>query len=420
MSKRLILILALAFVVGIAFAAFAEVQNVKVSGDLSAAALTRRGFNLGVASGVAADKERADGIVGIARVKIDADLTDNVMVTVRLLNERVWGTLEETNLTTDIDLDLAYVTLKEFLNNDKVTLIVGTQPLRLGNGLLVGDADTNRAETAAVLPPIARDLSVRKAFDAIVAVLDYSPLKITAGFVKGLETAITDSRDDVNVYLVQGAYDFKTKNTKAELTLMADDRDKTDTYNYGLLVTSTPMDNLNVSAEYVYQTGKGIRDDKKMAADGALQLMADYTLKNVSMTPKIGIDYTRLSRNWNVSFEDQTPADIVNLLFAQTNMQIIGASLCAKPMDDVNLKLRYANLRLIKNVASIVGYNTYTLDSEKKALGDEIDLSLTYDYTEDVQLGLSAGYFIPGAAFDSATDNAKSASQVLGSMKVTF
>ena len=53
-----------------------------------------------------------------------------------------------------------------------------------------------------------------------------------------------------------------------------------------------------------------------------------------------------------------------------------------------------------------------------KELGNEIDATLTYDYTEDVQLGLSAGAFIPGDAFSGAND--KTATQVIGSMKVTF
>jgi hypothetical protein len=35
MSRRLIVIVALAFVVGLSVAAYAEVQNVKVSGDLT-------------------------------------------------------------------------------------------------------------------------------------------------------------------------------------------------------------------------------------------------------------------------------------------------------------------------------------------------------------------------------------------------
>ena len=46
MHKRLILILALAFVVGVTMAAYAEVQNVKVSGDLTVKGVARNNFDL--------------------------------------------------------------------------------------------------------------------------------------------------------------------------------------------------------------------------------------------------------------------------------------------------------------------------------------------------------------------------------------
>ncbi|MFA5115560.1 MAG: hypothetical protein WC469_05855, partial [Candidatus Omnitrophota bacterium] len=46
MSKRLILVLALAFVVGTTCAAYAEVQNVKVSGDINFLAVARNQFDL--------------------------------------------------------------------------------------------------------------------------------------------------------------------------------------------------------------------------------------------------------------------------------------------------------------------------------------------------------------------------------------
>ncbi|MBM3244055.1 MAG: hypothetical protein FJZ12_04405, partial [Candidatus Omnitrophica bacterium] len=55
MSKRLIVVLALALVAGLVFSpAYAEVQNVKVSGDIIASGVMRNHFNL--ANGPAGDK----------------------------------------------------------------------------------------------------------------------------------------------------------------------------------------------------------------------------------------------------------------------------------------------------------------------------------------------------------------------------
>ncbi|MGB4520335.1 MAG: hypothetical protein WBI28_00155, partial [Candidatus Omnitrophota bacterium] len=90
MSKRLILILTLAFVVGISFAAFAEVQNVKVSGDITIGGVYRNHFTLaktpvapivsaldpGNKQSIYSSKE--SDFLTITRVRVDADLTDNV------------------------------------------------------------------------------------------------------------------------------------------------------------------------------------------------------------------------------------------------------------------------------------------------------------------------------------------------------
>jgi hypothetical protein len=56
--------------------------------------------------------------------------------------------------------------------------------------------------------------------------------------------------------------------------------------------------------------------------------------------------------------------------------------------------------------------------TDDDCLGDEIDLKLTYDYSEDVQFGLEAGVFIPGDAFANANDD--EAYEVIGSVSVSF
>ena len=96
-------------------------------------------------------------------------------------------------------------------------------------------------------------------------------------------------------------------------------------------------------------------------------------------------------------------------------------------MDDVKVSLNYYYLMLNQSLtgnpttihlSGVYNDPTYTMKGEKKGLGSEVDLGITYDYTEDVQFGLNTGAFIPGSAFDKV--NKKTANQVIGSMKVTF
>ena len=440
MSKRLILVLALAFVVGIAFAAYAEVQNVKVGGDLLIRGVARNNLDL-KNSGTAGDKEsdQASFFMSTVRVKVDADLTDNVGVVVRLLNERLWNVDDDYADNNQIEVDLAYATLKEFLYSP-LTVIVGRQPLRVGHALIIGDPDTNRTTTGYAtgvhLPAIARDLSARKSFDAIRANLNYDPLVIDLVYAKGYEGDVTRN-DDVDVYGVIAKYNLDKK-TAIEPYLVVKSSGvnasgavvgKTDKiYDLGTTIYAAPIENLTTSLEGSWQLGYNNTTLNKRKA-WALQAMADYLFAKQKYTPGLGIGYTYLSgdkntadkRNsvWDPMFEDQTLNSIPNLLFVNSNMQVINVKGSIKPKDDLTLSANYGYYRLAQKVSSLAGYATWTTMSDKKSLGSALDLAATYDYTEDVQLGLDFGWFAPGAAFDTAAGN-RDATQLIGSMKVTF
>jgi len=214
MSKRLITLLAVAFLVaGVACAAYAEVQNVKVSGDITVLGVARNHFDL--TNGPAGDKNSVnESFIGTqTRVRIDADLTDNVMTTIRLINERAWT--GESVQSSDIDLDLAFVTLKEFLYSP-MSVTIGRQELKYGNQLIIGAANTY---AAAVVNNIPTDLGMRSAFDAIKVVLNYDPLvidtfyaKIDEGQFSGLPPA--DENDDTNLWGVNAAYSQLTRTSR--------------------------------------------------------------------------------------------------------------------------------------------------------------------------------------------------------------
>jgi hypothetical protein len=131
-------------------------------------------------------------------------------------------------------------------------------------------------------------------------------------------------------------------------------------------------------------------------------------------------------------YEDQLGGTIINKLF-YNNFQLGNISASVKPMSDLKLSfdwyiasLNHTYTEQTSSVAgaqpvrlnSVSGDPTFYMNAGKAFLGNEFEAALTYDYTEDVQLMLSGGAFIPGKAF--ASDNNKTATQVMGSMKVTF
>ena len=68
------------------------------------------------------------------------------------------------------------VEFKEFLYQP-LTVIVGRQNLRYGNGLIIGDPDTDQTASGKV-PVAISDLSLRKSFDAVRGIFDFAPWTI--------------------------------------------------------------------------------------------------------------------------------------------------------------------------------------------------------------------------------------------------
>jgi len=492
MGKRLILVLALLFVVGIAVSAYAEVQNVKVSGDILMEGVVRDQLNLRktnsatpAVGGTSYDKDLSTFLSHV-RVRVDADLTDNVVATVRLLNERAWTTEDDAGSTSSsnnaVAIDLAYATLKEFLYSP-LSVTVGRQELHYGNDLIIGDIDTNNYAAGHTgdnfLPRSMDDLSLRKSFDAIKAVLNYDPLVVDLVYSRVSKSV--DVKNAVNLYGVNANYAVD-KNTTLEGYWWLKKRDRanattqlsrTDYVNtIGARAQNTSIKDLTLGLELAYQFGTKVNnttlytsdlansDDTNKRAAYAIQFTSSYNLtdlaKKVSdraanMNPVIGFSYTMLTgeeykgpsnkkyyRGWDAMYENQAGGTLFNKILGYTNCHVFNVKASGKLMDDLKLGFDWYYLRFYQglektaagvvpnavNLTGIAGDPTYAMNIDKDSLGNEFDVNLTYDYTEDVQLGLNGAWFVPGDAFsknpETGGNNRRTATQIIGSMKVTF
>jgi len=466
MGKRLIAFCAIALVLGLAVPAFAAVQNVKVSGDLTVSAIGRRDLDLGLLGGLDDDANVMNSIV---RVRIDADLTDNVSTTVRLINERDWDDEGDAATGTHVDLDLAYVTMREMLYSP-LTVTIGRQELRFGNGLIVGDPHTNNMSDEPGGDILNQDLSARKAFDATRATLDYDPLVIDFIYAvidedNKVTAATSKEDDDDNLYGLNAKYDFgdeygtmaeayfftKVDKTRTATGVIADNKPDT-VYCPGLRVSTNPTKKLNLQAEFAYQTGSKqvvssdlapvhVAGQNRQRKAMAGQFISTYAL-DMDYSPVLNLTYAYYSgennpythsdeeyRGWDPMYEDQTAGSLINALLQPTNCHIADASVTLEPMEDVTAKLSWINVWLAHEVGEVAGSGTVTtqpgvtatnltLDPDKRYLGYEIDAELNYDYTEDVQFGLLFGYFKPGEAWNAANNTA--AKELIGTCKVVF
>jgi hypothetical protein len=473
------IMLAVAAVAFVATPSFAAVQNVKVSGNIDSSYVYRDRFDLG-GTNTAGNRFNQSFAMTQTQLQVDADLSDNVQTVLRLLNERAWGTQIDTGATVvdqnAVDINLAYVRMKELLYSP-LTVELGRQQLNYGNAFIIG---ANGANNAAVgnIAGFAADLTKATAVDAVKAILDYKPLTIDlfAGKVASNNLLGTGAHsDDVDLYGVNAnyqlgddmntvveAYLFSKFDHSANNALVGGVSPKTDKiYVPGLRASTNPISGLNVQGEVAWQRGTktlntlgGITNAERDAL-GA-QAIVNYQVKQADVEkykPVLQAVYTFVSGDsnptngngaaalsgtkwtaWDPMFEDQAGGKIYNALFNLTNAHILELSAAFNPIEDVTAKLSWTGIQLDKSLDRQVGgpgaghattagtlilpdgSSSTNLITSNLGLGHEVDADLTYNYTEDVQIGVSVGMFRPGDAFEQD----KPAKQAIAHVGVNF
>ncbi|OED34302.1 hypothetical protein AB834_06705 [PVC group bacterium (ex Bugula neritina AB1)] len=127
--------------------AVAETQSIKVGGDISAHYIKNHAMSF-TSSPIDSDAS----FLTQARLYVEADLTDNVKTYVRVLNQREWDSADNIGSSIsedDIDLDLAYVQISEFMYSP-LTLTIGRQEIVWGSGLVIADGIPNPSPNSSI------------------------------------------------------------------------------------------------------------------------------------------------------------------------------------------------------------------------------------------------------------------------------
>jgi hypothetical protein len=402
---------------------------------------------------------------------------------IRLVNQRVWGdnnytsgaetimpnyngavgtarahNANQNNDSYAVDIDLAYIQLKEFLYSP-LTLRIGRQDLWFGRGFIVGRNIQDPGQNL-----YAPEYSEITSFDAVRATLDYDPWTIDLVYSKISENAMR-SDDDMDLVGVNVGYVFDQYNAEAEAYYwLKQSRNPgagvgnswtsvnghidNSVHTIGARGSFDPIEDWTVALEGAVQMGRYIgvnsqdaeRDRHAWAIDAELEcrvfqddfawrpvLAVEYILysgeKNPA-NPGTNSDWT----GWDPMFRgkfDTAIREFQNVFYATTQAsspsftnqhQIIG-KIVLEPTDDITVKAKYANFWLDKiyqeNVGGGVAENT------NKHIGQEVDLQIIWDYTEDVSFGLLTAMFYPGNHFASFADN-DPATDVVGTVKLSF
>jgi len=462
-------LLAAALMVLMASPAFAAIQDVKVSGSVTSYFVDRSDFDFN-ATTASPGKYEQNFFYTSTHLLVSSDLSDNVSAQVGLANEVVWGDQNVTSSSSggitattgndqQVDLELANVTLREFLYSP-LTLTIGRQTFSIGNDFLIGAGGGTSVGTMA---NVANDMSRTLNYDGIQAVLDYKPLTITGFYFKansntlgGLSTNTTtlagQNKDDSDLWGVVANYQLNDPmSTIVEGTFLIN-RNKGANLNIGgkpstlyvpdLRVSTSPIKDLTLGAEAAGQFGNnyvaGTLPDanQKRTKAWAAQASASYNLPVLEKyKPNVTERVTYYSgqgnasdktESWNALYNDQDLGTTIwRSLFTPTNLMLSELSFSVSPLEDVTAKLTWTDLGLAQssNAGTLAltlpdGSGVTEVTKDKKSLGNEFDGVISYQYTEDVSFGLNLGIFKPGSVFSNT--NKTSATEAIASVGVNF
>jgi len=370
------------------------------------------------------------------------------------------------------------LTLKQFLYSP-LTLEIGRQVFNYGNGLILGNGGPINAG-AAEINSVYADLNERTAYDGVTATLDYKPLTIsmiyfknaqTTGSIEGLghingANSNGESSDvfgyNANYQLsdpwstVVEQYVFARLNGSGYDGSVGAPADKGDTlYVPGLRASTNPTKSLNLQGEVAWELGNievaspsnASQQEGEHRDAMAAQLLATYTLPVLEKyKPTLNASYTYVSGDknsgenytsdritsaktygaWDEFNTIQGAGTIYRAIFPMSDESIVSAGASVAPLEDVTAAVTWSGLWAperfgAQNPLTLLQPDGTTVSAATGTgywLGNETDINLTYNYTEDVTFGLNVGWFVPGDVFTSA--NKDTASQAIANVAVTF
>jgi len=438
--KKVWLIAALIGLGVMASSVFADVQNIRLSGDVRI-----RGYYLNGAGDPDGGNNHADAtfIMQRTRITCEADLEDHVLVVITLKAEGQWGQSDQVGYPTNgqvhdrgwkVGITEAYVQFSEMFFTPS-TLKLGRQYLNYGKGLILSSAN----ETYN--------------FDAGRLVLDFYPFTIDLVGAKltdniGSYVEADSNHGGNNLLFANARYEMKNsiiKDVEAYFGWVSQASDggvltpsyypiknkNSSPWVVGLRTDLVPVKNLQVWAEGAFEGGTlgGGGNQQGVMAN----LGAKYTFKDVKMQPAINANYIYASGyGTNGGFCPFFPSvDGYNgYLFAPmlNNIHIFNVGASAKPAKNVTLACE--GYYYLKNKASgscgsdynqqeFGGLDEWTASTTSADIGWEVDGICGYDYSKDVRLQLVYGVFIPGQAYERS-GHSTAAQMVRAEVNVKF
>jgi alginate export protein len=440
--KKLWLVVALVALGGLTSKTFADVQNIRLSGDIRV-----RGYFIDSAG--PDNNGNATFISQRTRVSVEADLEDHVLVVVTLQAEGEWGANNNTTGSTgagtplgnklsrgwDVGVSEAYVQFNELFYTP-ATLKLGRQYLQYGRGLIISSVEQEYN------------------YDAGRLVLDYYPLTIDlvgAQLVnpQGFSAAPSHTAGASDLLFLNARYELSdslVKDVEAYFGYVSQGSSGSAPSSrvpptvagsspliIGLRSDMNLTEGLQTWVEGAYEFGDGGVAGANNLSAFLFNLGGKYTLKNVQWVPVLNGNYIFASgggQNGDGQFRpwfDYTDG-YNGYLFAPalSNIHIFNLGASVKPYENTTLALQvYYYLKADHDTAAGSNPNvdfgglSVAAGSGSQDIGWEVDGILGYDYSKDVRAQLVYGAFIPANAYEHSGVSAV-AEEVRAEVNVKF
>lgn len=428
--KKAWLVVALVALAGLAANSFADVQNIRLSGD------TRlRGYYL-----IDAGDNHADDlfIAQRTRVSVEADLEDHVLVVATMSAENLWGgggslaNLSGATVGDELGLVEGYVQLNEVFYS-AATLKLGRQYLHYGHGLIISSVEQEWN------------------FDAARLVLDYYPLTIdlvASKLVSGSGFGVPfGTPRDTNMFFANARYELSdslVKNVEAYFGYqsVSGSSGAASPLIVGVRSDMNLTEGLNSWAEVAYEFGDAGFGFTEETSAWLVDVGVKFSPKDVKWSPSVNAGWTFASGGQNSAGTGANHNFIPWFDYSEgykgylaapalSNIHIFNVGGSIKTAENTTLSLQGYYYQMadsdgtaMSNPAIDIGglpaILAGTSASSSKFIGIEVDAILGYDYSKDVHCQLVYAAFVPGTSVHTATGFDAVAHEIRGEINVKF
>ena len=440
--------------------AYAAVENVKVSGDITVRGFARDKYTQGGGletntynSAVFAGKSRQSFFTSQVRVRVNADLSQHISGEVELMNQRVMdapasgaqgsalssGTLlvgtapSGANDQFNVLVNLANITIKE-LYYPELTVKIGRQNIQWGEGFVIGNSQLGNPDPANVLP--ADEFTQFTSFDAIRAMINKNAWHFDMFAAKVQENNIS-AGDDENAMGINIGRTFDSYKAEGEVYFIADRNAnpvnvlgnvfaRTEgIYAHGLRGSIRPWDRLKLSGETVIEYGREGGATPGNAAvftpNGAIKqqilawafdFRAEYDWKELVWPTTFGTEWVYYSGEGG---SEKSKSNNYRPLFRGKFHSAIREFQGYFYFPNVGVTPGYENEHQLmfdalfhpfnnKDLTLFTRWLLFWLDDipvpgRGRFIGNEWDAKFMYDYTEDLKFSLIGALYWPGSYF---------------------